>query len=107
MPISLLGTTISVLAVRNTLPARNVRELVALARAQRGNLLNNPQVTTKVMDNTLQVLRAQRDRIGSTPGMQPGKPQNNNAGLQTRQQDLCSQLLRASAQTLLLISCGV
>jgi tripartite-type tricarboxylate transporter receptor subunit TctC len=38
VPISLLGTTISVLAVRNTLPARTVQELAELARSQPGKV---------------------------------------------------------------------
>ena len=38
VPISLLGTTISVLAVRNTLPARTAQELAELARSQPGKV---------------------------------------------------------------------
>ena len=37
-PISLLGTTISVLAVRSNLPATSVKDLIALAKAQPGKV---------------------------------------------------------------------
>ena len=68
VPISLLGTTISVLAVRNTLPARTVQELAELARSQPGKVtyaIAGPASGHRLFGELLQI-EGKVDMVGVT-----------------------------------------